>query len=137
MDLSFTTIPPSAAHTHTVVFLHGRGDTAQNFASSLDYSMDSSDRSLLELFPSFRWVFPQAETRQCAAWPGDEMPQWFDKWNIRDFSEREELQTPGLRESVAGIRRILANEAAALDGKWDRIVLAGISQGGATGAHTL
>src|SRR5437016_9958166 len=132
MDLSFTTIPPSAAHTHTVVFLHGRGDTAQNFASSLDYSTDSSDRSLLELFPSFRWVFPQAETRQCAAWPGDKMPQWFDKWNIRDFSEREQLQTACLRESVAGIRRILANDAADLDGKCDVIVFGGNSQGSGT-----
>ena len=137
MDLAFITIPPSAAHTHTVVFLHGRGDTAQNFASSLSYSTDSSGRPLLELFPSFRWVFPQAETRQCATWPDHRMPQWFDNWDIRNLSERDELQTAGLRESVVGIRRILANEAAALDGKWDRIVLAGISQGGATGAHTL
>lgn len=38
---------------------------------------------------------------------------------------------------MASIRRILADEATLLGGQWDRIVLAGISQGAATGVHTL
>lgn len=137
MDLPFITIPPSAPHTHTVVFLHGRGDTAKSFALSLRYSRDSRNRTFPEIFPSFRWVFPQAEVRQCAAFPGDKIPQWFDIWNVSNFSEREELQATGLRESVASTRRILASEATLLGGQWDRLVLAGISQGAATGVHTL
>ncbi|KAF8846542.1 alpha/beta-hydrolase [Acephala macrosclerotiorum] len=137
MDLPLITIPPSAPHTHTVVFLHGRGDTAKSFASSLHYSTGSRNRTLPEIFPSFRWVFPQAEMRQCAAFPGDKMPQWFDIWNVNNFLEREELQATGLRESVASTRRILSSEATVLGGQWDRLVLAGISQGAATGVHTL
>jgi len=43
----------------------------------------------------------------------------------------------GLQESVASIRFILSNEAALLGGRWDRIVLSGISQGGATAVHAL
>lgn len=131
------TIPASAPHTHTVVFLHGRGDTARSFGESLHYSTDSQSRSLPWIFPSFRWVFPQAEIRQCAAFPGDQISQWFDIWNVSNFSEHEELQATGLRESVASIRRILENEATTLGGRWDRIVLAGISQGAATSVHTL
>jgi predicted esterase len=137
MDLLFEAIPPSAPHTHTVVFLHGRGDTAQNFALSLHHSRDSRNRSLPEIFPSFRWVFPQSEIRQCTALSGDKMSQWFDIWNVNNFSEHEELQALGLRESVASIRRALVNEAAVLGGQWDHIVLAGISQGAATSVHTL
>jgi predicted esterase len=137
MDLSTTILSSSLPHTHTVVFLHGRGDTAQNFSSSLRFSRDSHGRSIFENFPSFRWVFPQAELRQTAALEGQKTSQWFDVWNVSDFSDHEELQATGLRESVASIRRILVNEAAILEGKWDHVILAGISQGAATSVHTL
>ena len=56
---------------------------------------------------------------------------------MNDFSEHEELQAIGLRESVTSTRRILASEATILGGQWDRLVLAGISQGAATSVHTL
>jgi predicted esterase len=137
MDLSTTIISPSLPHTHTVVFLHGRGDTAQNFSSFLRFPWDSHNRSLFQNFPSFRWVFPQAGLRQTAALGSQKTSQWFDIWNVSDFSDHEELQATGLRESVTSIRRILVNEAAILEGKWDHLILAGISQGAATSVHTL
>jgi predicted esterase len=137
MDLPLNTIPPSVPHTHTVVFLHGRGDNARKFAQSLLYSRDTHNRTFPEIFPSFRWVFPQAELRECAGFPGDKMSQWFDVWNVTNFSDREELQAVGLRESVSVIRNVLASEAAILNGQWDHLVLAGISQGAATSIHTL
>ncbi|KAI1800580.1 alpha/beta-hydrolase [Daldinia bambusicola] len=130
------TIEPSRPHTHTVVFLHGRGDNARNFAGSLSYSRDSRGRTLVDAFPSFRWVFPQAPLRKCASLP-DSMFQWFDVWDVRDFAANEELGAVGLREVVPAIRRILAREAALLGGRADRLVLAGISMGGATSAHVL
>ncbi|KZT06988.1 alpha/beta-hydrolase [Laetiporus sulphureus 93-53] len=136
MEIPFITIPPSAPHTHTVVFLHGRGDNARHFAASLAYSRDSRNRTVVHAFPSFRWVFPGAPLRKCASSP-DTWPQWFDVWNVRNFAEREELQAIGLREAIPAIRRILASEAALLGGRWDRVVLAGISMGAATGVHTL
>lgn len=120
--------PTDTNHTHTVVFLHGRGDTPQNFAYSLHSSPDAQGRSLIEAFPSLRWVFPE---------PGAQSCQWFDIWNVADFADREHLQAPGLRASVTRMRAVIAREAAALGGRWDRIVLAGISQGSATGVHAL
>lgn len=75
--------------------------------------------------------------RQTTTLGGQKTSQWFDIWNVTDLSDHEELQAMGLRESVASIRHILAKEAAMLDGKWDRIILGGISQGAATGVHTL
>ncbi|KAI1080728.1 Phospholipase/Carboxylesterase family protein [Whalleya microplaca] len=136
MDITLV-IPPTAPHTHTVVFLHGRGDNAEKFAASLTYSRDSGARTLRELFPSFKWVFPQAPVRACAARPADRIRQWFDIWNVADFGDREALQAAGLRESVAALRTVLADEAAALGGRFDHVVLAGISQGAATGVHAL
>jgi predicted esterase len=137
MDLSLITIPPTAPHTHTVVFLHGRGDNAQNFSLCLLQSKDSHNRSLPYIFPSFRWVFPQSELRETSAFPGPRVSQWFDIWNTNDFSQNESVQAAGLKQSVASIKRVLAKEADALGGQWDRVVLAGISQGAATSVHTL
>ena len=128
--------PASATHTHTVVFLHGRGDRARNFSASLAYSRDSHNRTLGEALPSFRWVFPQAPMRKRASLP-DTWPQWFDVWNVNNFADREELQAVGLREVVPAIRHILEGEATRLGGHWDRLILAGISMGGATSVHTL
>ncbi|KAH8880585.1 phospholipase/carboxylesterase family protein [Thozetella sp. PMI_491] len=135
-DIPPVVISPSAPHTHTVVFLHGRGDNARKFADSLNYSCDSQNRTLIEAFPAVRWVFPQAPLRQCASSP-DIWYQWFDVWNVRDFADREELQAVGLKEVVPTIRNLLATEAAKLGGRWDRVVLAGISMGAATSVHTL
>ncbi|KAL2760954.1 hypothetical protein ACRALDRAFT_1059323 [Sodiomyces alcalophilus JCM 7366] len=136
MDLALVTFPPVTDHTHTVVFLHGRGGTAKSLASSLHSSPTSQGLSLPAAFPSFRWVFPQARYSHRAANPIELVSQWFDVWNVRDFSDREELQAEGLRESVAIIRRLLHDEAQLLGGRWDKIVLAGISQGAATAMHT-
>ncbi|KAJ3504086.1 hypothetical protein NM208_g16388 [Fusarium decemcellulare] len=130
-------VPPSIQHTHTVVFLHGRGDTAPTFHDSLQYSTDSNNKTLLENFPSFRWVFPRAPIGALAASPRDKISQWFDVWNVHNFADREDLQAVGLRESVQRIRSILKDEAATLDGHWERVILAGISQGAATSVHTL
>lgn len=130
-------VQPGCNHTHTVVFLHGRGDTAPNFVKSLAHWRDSHNHSLAELYPSFRWVFPWAPVTPAVGFNNQPTSQWFDIWNVRDFSDKEEHQIEGLKESVHGILKLLAAEADALSGRWDRMVLMGISQGAATAIHTM
>lgn len=67
-------IPPAQGntHSHTVVFLHGRGDHAANFCNSLQYLHDSQGHTLTDTFPSVQWVFPQAPKRRCASQPNEE-----------------------------------------------------------------
>lgn len=137
MDLDCTIIPPALTHTHTVVFLHGRGDNARNFSYSLAFSPDSEGLSLTKIFPTCRWVFPSSELRPCTMDLGRKWSQWFDVWNTNDFQDREDLQAVGLRESVLSIRNILTKEIAMLGGQSDRIILMDISQGAATSVHTL
>lgn len=134
--------PPTTGmqHTHTVVFLHGRGDTAPSFSRSLGHSVTSQRQNFGGIFPSFRWVFPHAALEQSVC-PGfgafNKTSQWFDIWDVRDFSVREELQAQGLTVSVSRIRDLIHHEAKLLGGRYDRIVLMGISQGAATAVHTL
>lgn len=127
-------------HTHTVIFLHGRGDNARNFKRSIQYNTwaNSQQQNPIQIFPTFRWVFPTAGLKPCAA-PANPryMSQWFDVWDHTSLKVHEELQAPGLRESVGRVRDLIAEEAARLGGRYDKIVLMGISQGGATSMHTL
>lgn len=138
LPLSSIRVPPAQGqtHSHTVVFLHGRGDSAANFCNSLQYWRDSQGRTLADVFPSFKWVFPEAPKRKCANLP-NVWNQWFDVWNVSNFAENEQLQAEGLREVVPKIRDILANEANLLNGRWDKVILMGISMGSATSVHTL
>ncbi|KAI1659384.1 alpha/beta-hydrolase [Daldinia decipiens] len=139
MELGCSVISPLAPHkhTHTVIFLHGRGDTSRNMADALlsRWTRDSRGRSLVDEFPSVRWVFPEAEPR-LAENLGEVCPQWFDVSNMLDLTDAEEMQVFGLRGSVASIRRIVRREARTVGGM-DHVVLAGVSQGGATVFHTL
>ncbi|KAI1758806.1 alpha/beta-hydrolase [Hypoxylon sp. FL1150] len=138
MELDQLVVAPlnPRVHTHTLIFLHGRGDTSANTTDSLlRWSRNSRRRSLVDVFPTVRWVFPQAEPRLVQK-AGHTWPQWFDIWNILDMSDSEELQAPGLRDSVASVRRIVRNEARKVGGL-HRVVLSGVSQGGATAVHAL
>ncbi|KXX75482.1 Acyl-protein thioesterase 1 [Madurella mycetomatis] len=143
-DFPTVILSPSTTHTHThtVIFLHGRGDNTKSFTRALSNWRDSRGRNLLDTFPSFKWVFPQAPLRPVAATAKADRdpeiwPQWFDVWNVSDFADREEVQAEGLKEVVPKIRDMIAREASKLGGRWDRVILAGISMGAATGVHTL
>lgn len=130
-------LPP----THTVIILHGRGDNARDFRRGLQQDgtwTDAQGRSLMQRFPTFRWVFPDAGQKPCVRRDGPPtMSQWFDMWDARNLRYREELQAPGLQDSVARIRQLIRAEAKLLGWRYDKIILMGISQGGATSVHTL
>jgi len=132
--MSVNTVLPSGSHTHTIIFLHGRDSNADEFAAELFESQATDDRTLPEIFPSIKWVFPTSKPRRSARFDAD-MTQWFDMWSVEEPEERGELQIEGLRKSVHAIWQIIKSEAAIIS--MDRIILAGISQGCATAVHVL
>ncbi|KAF1994874.1 alpha/beta-hydrolase, partial [Amniculicola lignicola CBS 123094] len=121
-------------HTHTIIFLHGRGSTAVEFASDLFESQDSSDRFLTDIFPSVKWVFPCAA--ECwARTSGEMMHQWFDMASVQRPQEQGALQREGLEESVRAVTGVVEEEVKSVPAGC--IFLAGISQGCATGILAL
>lgn len=120
-------------HTHTIILLHGRDSQADEFASEFfeceATGPDEEDRTLTALFPTVRWVFPQARTLRAERFDTD-MSQWFDMWSLDDVQERSELQIPGLRDSVDLVIETIKEEERLVPR--GRIVLGGISQGFAT-----
>lgn len=130
-------IPPAEgfAHTHTIIFLHGKGSNCDEFASEFLESEASRSlvpegpRTLPALFPSIRWVFPSAPETHSERFDCTES-QWFDMWAVENPDERADIQVDGLRQSIALLSAIVAREEALLPRR--NIFLCGISQGFAT-----
>ena len=49
-------VQPTASHTHTIIFLHGRGSDGPEFASEFFVSRASNKKTLPEMFPQIKWV---------------------------------------------------------------------------------
>ncbi|KAJ0311367.1 hypothetical protein COL516b_002077 [Colletotrichum fioriniae] len=126
---------PGYEHTHTVILLHGRGSNGKEFADEFfecevsealaqiladgpeqpnnpldDTPAPPPPRTLQALFPTFRWVFPSAPSIPSKRFKTD-MTQWFDMWSTENPNEQQELQEPGLFESVDFINRLIDGES--------------------------
>ncbi|KAH8171837.1 phospholipase/Carboxylesterase domain-containing protein [Sarocladium implicatum] len=129
-------LEPTTAHTHTAILLHGRGSTGQEFADDLAESPMSDGKPLMQAFPGWRWVFSSSPEIWSTVFE-ESMPAWFEAHSLTDITARQDLQIQGIRDSVKYIKDIVASEIARLGGSGDRVVLGGISQGGAIAIWTL
>ena len=135
---------PGHGHTHTIIALHGRGSNGARFGDALLAAATSTGNSdgneagtttLRAILPAVRFVFPTAAPRRAKAFNRAVITQWFD---IPPGHGRrgDLLRYLGLAESVAFVRGLVEQEAAAL-GCGRRVVLLGLSQGMATALHVL
>lgn len=133
-------IKPVERHTHTAIFLHGRGDTGPDFAVELltarFTSTDNETSTLSARLPSWRWVFPSAPSRWSLAFQ-EEIPAWFEAASLLGSTAGEDLQMNGIIESVTEIAKVIDKEVSRLEGHPENLVLCGISQGAAVGMWTL
>ncbi|KAJ1334027.1 lysophospholipase II [Microdochium nivale] len=127
-------IEPAAKHTHTIILLHGRGSTGDEFADEIFDADEDSDAAIPTaanaLLPGFRWVFPSSRSLWSETFQ-EHMPAWFDAPSLANPSFGLELQAPGIRDAVVHIHSLLDNEIARLGGDSKNVFLGGISQGGA------
>ncbi|PKS11991.1 hypothetical protein jhhlp_001287 [Lomentospora prolificans] len=127
---------PRTQHTHTIVMLHGRGSTGPEFAGELFESTTLTHESLQDSLPGWRWVFPSAKELWSTTFQ-EAMPAWFETTSSIDPSSRPESQMPLIQESVEHILQILQEESEMLRGRSEKVILGGISQGGAVAMWTL
>ena len=128
--------PPKANHTHTFIMLHGRGDSARNFAPQFMFAENSSSHSIADFFPGMKFIFPTAKRRRVSYDPNRSMTnQWFDIASLKNTCLRSEIQIDGLRESSTLIHEIICEEMDLIP--CENIILGGLSQGGATALYAL
>lgn len=134
-------VQPRSEHTHTAIVLHGRGSRADEFASDFLESTLSDGCGLGGKLPGWRWVFPSSKESWSSVFQ-ERMPAWFEAHSLTDPTARQDLQVDGLLESVDHISRIVEEEIERLGGRGGgdshrRLVLGGISQGGAVAMWAL
>ena len=141
---------PSTSHTHTstLIFLHGTSQTGPELASIfLPFPIPSSPtptisptptKTLPELLPNTRFVFPTGAPKKTTVFGGSETNSWFDIHTFADRTVGEDDQIPGLSESIAYLRSLVEEEVDILvQGGVERgearkrIVVAGFSSGAA------
>ncbi|KAI2467848.1 alpha/beta-hydrolase [Annulohypoxylon bovei var. microspora] len=118
-------------HTHTVVLLHGDGhvggpEFARDFFVRKTNVLGDRPKSLRDVFPTIRWVFPSAP-RIRSERTGETISQWFDTWSTSDPDEKPEIQVPGLSRSIETIQSVLEHEEKYIP--YERIFLGGFGHG--------
>ncbi len=129
-------IEPSSVHTHTAIMLHGRGSNGPEFADELAETAAPGQAPLTQRFPGWRWVFPSSQELWSTVFE-ETLPAWFEAHSLTDTTEREDLQMGGIKQSVGYLQSILGREVDRLGGNTEKLVIMGISQGGAIGMWTL
>lgn len=127
--------PPKGPHTHTFIILHGRGSNAQSFGPVFMLSANSSGKSLRDLLPGMKFVFPTAKRRRMAASNRCTISQWFDIVSLKEPYSHGHVQIDGLMESSKYIHQIIAQEMDLVP--CNHIILGGLSQGCAAGLYAL
>ncbi len=117
-------LEPATPARACVIWLHGLGADGFDFVPVVD-ELRLPDTAAI------RFIFPHAAERPVTLNGGMEMRAWYDITGLTKESRDDE---PGIRDSVADISEIIAEQIAAGIPS-QRIILAGFSQGGAIALH--
>lgn len=123
-------IPSKEQHTHTVIFIHGRGGEAQEMLQII-FNLKTSDNEVLpSLFPNIRWVFPSGQTlphpvtgKNRITWFGGPEDGPYTKNNPPTYNEKNTA------DSLKVLTQLLHNELTLLNGNRENLLIAGFGQG--------
>ncbi|KAK4685898.1 phospholipase/carboxylesterase, partial [Tremellales sp. Uapishka_1] len=126
-SLKHLKIAPKDAHTGTVIFLHGLGDSGHGWLPVA--------KMLWANFPGVKWVLPHAPSIPITVNGGMSMPGWFDLSTLDKITNSKNDDERGLLASVSSIEALIQSE---IDSgiPSERIVVGGFSQGGAVAILT-
>jgi len=117
-------IDPNGTASASVIWLHGLGADGHDFEPVVP---------MLQLPPALpvRFVFPHAPVRPVTINMGMRMRAWYD---IVDMSVERRVDVENLLESADRLRELIEAEKGR-GFSYDRILVAGFSQGGAVALH--
>ncbi|PPQ88424.1 hypothetical protein CVT25_011226 [Psilocybe cyanescens] len=115
--------PARKEHTATVIISHGLGDSAKNFAYFLNDLKDHPDLGHV------KFILPSAPIMSVTGMRGRSIPSWFNIYSF-NYVNRSEDEV-GLFRSVGWLKQLITNEETQHSIPSNRIVIGGLSQGGA------
>lgn len=121
-------VEPVSAHTHSIILLHGLGSNGRKFGTEfLETAVRSDGKSLPQLLPGARFIFPTAKRRRSSAFKRSRLTQWFDIASLDDPAYKRHTQVQGLEESLGEILDLIDQEKSKIPAR--NILLGGLSQG--------
>ncbi|KAI2469807.1 phospholipase/carboxylesterase [Annulohypoxylon bovei var. microspora] len=121
-------VEPRTVHTHTIILLHGLSSNGERFGKELlETGVTTGNRTLAQLLPGTRFVFPTAKRRRSSAFNRAILTQWFDIARLPDPEYRKQIQLKGLAESAAELEKLIHKETLKVS-PWN-VILGGLSQG--------
>lgn len=117
-------ISPSAAHTASVIFLHGLGDSGHGWESVM--------RIISKAFPFIKFILPHAPSKTVTLNGGMKMPSWYDIKSLDENGLEDEAGMLETRRLVENLVEKEKNGGISLN----RIIVGGFSQGGVIGLLT-
>lgn len=130
LETSFAS-PPLSPITTTSIPSLDISDSSVSPSPIIDSStFDTTGVTLATAFPNARFVFPTAARRRATIYKRAYTRQWFDNWLLDPpATDREYLQTEGLRETVTYLHELLRAEIDLIPGGAKNVVFGGLSQG--------
>jgi len=121
----FVTPRNEAKQSALVIITHGLGDTSEGW---LDAAEEFSQR-----MPHIKFILPNAPVQRVTMNMGMSMPSWYD---IVGLDARSAENCKGIEESQAKLEKFLRDEHENIGLPYERMILAGFSQGGALSLYT-
>ena len=112
-------IPPTDTHSGTIIFLHGLGDIGETWIEYFKY-IERSD---------LKFIFPTAPKMPVSVNNGLVMPSWFDIFEISENPKKQDKE--GIIKARDYLESLVTEEIKAGTPP-EKIIIGGISQGGAT-----
>jgi phospholipase/carboxylesterase len=120
------TVAPEGAATASVIWLHGLGASGHDFPPVVPHLGIPRGAGV-------RFVFPHAPMMPVTINGGYVMPAWYD---ILDLTLERKVDLDGVRASRDHLLNLIRHENVEHGVPYDRMVLAGFSQGGAVALYT-
>jgi predicted esterase len=121
-------VQPKSKHVQTFILLHGLGSNGEKFGTELlDTGISSSGKSLSELYPGARFIFPTAKKRRSSAFSRALVNQWFDIASLDDVFFKQETQCEGLADSAQYLLQLIQQEMELVQPQ--HMILGGLSHG--------
>lgn len=124
-SLAYIDVNPNGAVKNLVVWMHGLGDSGHGFAPLVPELKLAEDSAV-------RFIFPHAPERPVTINNGLKMRAWYDIGSF-DFASRADQA--GVLESASQLQNLIDAELAKHNLGYDRLILAGFSQGGVMAYH--
>ncbi|KAJ2077724.1 hypothetical protein H4R24_004949 [Coemansia sp. RSA 988] len=120
MSLASAVLQARSAHTASVIFIHGLGDSGHGWKPVAQL--------LSQTMPHVKFVLPHAPEQPVTLNGGFRMPSWYDIRSLDNISSNEDED--GMNMSMRKINELVRAEIES-GTPANRIVLGGFSQGGA------